>query len=61
MRPQKKENEEILDRLKIKQMIDYILNYWKKWKEHGNRMDMGRTPKQILHYQPALLVHGAKS
>jgi hypothetical protein len=42
-----KRNEDILDKLKIKPIIDYIQNYQRKWKEHMNRMNEGRNPKQI--------------
>jgi hypothetical protein len=29
-----KRNEDILDKLKIKPVIDYIHNYQREWKEH---------------------------
>jgi hypothetical protein len=45
-------NEDILEKLKMKQVIDYNQNYKRKWKECINRMNTGRIPKQILHYQP---------
>jgi len=45
-------NEDILEKLKIKLVIDYVQNYKRKWKEHANRMNTGRIPKQILCYQP---------
>jgi hypothetical protein len=47
-----KRNEDILDKLKTKPMVDYIENNQRKWKEHMYRMSTGRIPKQILHYQP---------
>jgi hypothetical protein len=43
-----KRNESILDKLKTKPLIDYFQNYQRKWKEHMNRMNRGRIPKQIL-------------
>jgi hypothetical protein len=45
-------NEDILDKLKIKPLIDYIKNYRIKGKEHVNRMKTGKIQKQILHYHP---------
>jgi hypothetical protein len=45
-------NQNILDKLKIKPMTDYIQHYQRKWKENTNKMNMGKIPKQILQYQP---------
>jgi hypothetical protein len=47
-----KTNVYILIKLKIKPLLYYIQNYQRKWKEHMNRMNTGRIPKQISHYQP---------
>jgi hypothetical protein len=44
-------NEDIVDKLKIKPLIDYVQNYQRKVKEHVNRMNTGKIPKQILYYQ----------
>jgi hypothetical protein len=38
-------NQDILDILIIKPMIDYIQIYKRKWKEYANRMNTGRVPK----------------
>jgi len=37
-------NEDILDKLEIKLVTDYIQNYQRKWKEHMNRTNIGRIP-----------------
>jgi hypothetical protein len=34
------------------QITEFIYQYMKNWKEHGDRMNSGRTPKIILKYQP---------
>jgi hypothetical protein len=47
-----KGNEDILDKLKIKSAIDYVQNFQSKCEEEVNRMNTGKIPKQILHYQP---------
>jgi hypothetical protein len=43
-------NEAILDKLKIKPVMDCIQNYQRKGKEHMRRMNTGRMTKQILCY-----------
>jgi len=45
-----KTNEDTLDKLQVKPMIQYIQNYRRKWKERVNRMNTGWIPKQILNY-----------
>jgi len=47
-----KRNENILDKLKIKPVINCTPNYQKKWKEHVKKMNTGRMSKQIVRYQP---------
>jgi len=42
---------EILDKLKIKPLTDYIEYYQTKGKEHVNRTNTGRILKQILYQQ----------
>jgi hypothetical protein len=42
-------NEDILDNLRIIQMVNYIQNYQRKWKEHVNKVNTGGILKQILH------------
>jgi hypothetical protein len=44
-------NEDILDKLKIKPVLNYIQNYQRKWKEYVNRMNTRRIPGQILCHQ----------
>jgi len=34
----------------MKSVKNYIQYYQMKWKEHMYRMNIGRIPKQILHY-----------
>jgi hypothetical protein len=36
-----------LDKQKIKPVIDYILNYQWKWKEHVNRINTGKIPNKF--------------
>jgi len=38
-------SEDTIDRVKIKQMVDCIQNYLRKWKEHMNRMNTRRIRK----------------
>jgi hypothetical protein len=45
-------NEDVLGKLSVKQIIEYVKSYQSKGKEHVNRMNRGRIPKQILSYQP---------
>jgi hypothetical protein len=40
-----KRNEDILDELKMKPMIDYIQNYQRKWKEHMEQNEYRRNPR----------------
>jgi hypothetical protein len=47
-----KVNEHILDKVKIKPVIDYFQNYKRKWSEHMKRMNTGRISRHILCYQP---------
>jgi hypothetical protein len=37
--------EDILDKLNIKPVINYIQNYQRKWKDHVNGMNTNRVPK----------------
>jgi hypothetical protein len=37
-----KRNEDIVDEMKIKLMVDYVQNYQRKWKDHVNRMNTGK-------------------
>jgi hypothetical protein len=43
-----KRNKDILDKLKIQPMLDYLQNYQMKWKEHVNKINTGRIQKQVL-------------
>jgi hypothetical protein len=46
-----KGNQNILDKLTFKSVIDYIQNYQRKWTKHVNKRNRGRILKQILSYQ----------
>jgi hypothetical protein len=43
-------NEGILTELQISQIIEFIYQYRKNWKEHVDRMSPDTIPKMILKY-----------
>jgi hypothetical protein len=43
--------EHNLNKRKVKPAIVYTQKYPRKWKDHVKRMNTGRIPKQILHYE----------
>jgi hypothetical protein len=45
-------NEDILTELQISQVVEFIYQYKKNWKERVDRMSSDRIPKMILKYQP---------
>ena len=47
-----KRNEEVLQKLKVQPIIDYIYSYQENWKCHIQWMGSGGLPKEILRYQP---------
>jgi hypothetical protein len=46
----KKRNTEILQELKIDSMVEHIDQYRNNWKQHVQRMDWSRIPRQITTY-----------
>jgi hypothetical protein len=44
----KKENTEILRELKINSVLEQIDQYRNNWKQHVQRMDRSRIPRQIM-------------
>ena len=48
----RKRNTDILDEIKTTPILRKIRNYRKKWREHVDRMNDDRSPKQIQQYTP---------
>jgi hypothetical protein len=46
-----KRHEDILTELKMSQIIQFIYQYRKNWKEHADSMSSERISKMILKYQ----------
>jgi hypothetical protein len=47
-----KRNEGILKNLKVEPISKFIQNLRANWKEHIERMDSSRIPKNLLNYRP---------
>jgi hypothetical protein len=47
-----KTNGQIAKELKIKPILDKLLEYKRNWIQHANRMPRNRLPKVIKHYSP---------
>jgi hypothetical protein len=45
-------NEDILTELQISQIIEFMYQYRKNWKEHVDRMSSDRIPNMMLKYEP---------
>jgi len=41
----RRRSKDVFDKLKIKEIVDYIQNYQRKWKKHVNRINTGRIPR----------------
>jgi hypothetical protein len=48
----KKRNTEILRELKINSALEHTEQYRNNWKQHVQRMDRSRIPRQIKTYHP---------
>jgi hypothetical protein len=48
----KKINTEILRELKINSVLEHIDQYRNNWKQHVQRMDRSRVPRQMMTYRP---------
>jgi hypothetical protein len=47
-----KQNEEITGEIETKPVLEYIGKQRQNWRDHVNRLDRRRIPKQILQYAP---------
>jgi hypothetical protein len=47
-----KRNEKTVEELKTEPVLEYTGKQRQNWREHVNRMDRRRIPKQILQYAP---------
>jgi preprotein translocase subunit SecA len=47
----KKRNREILRELKINSVLEHTDQYRNNWKQHVQRMDRSRIPRQIMTYR----------
>jgi hypothetical protein len=50
--PDYKTNAQIAKELKIKPILDKLLEYKRKWIQHVNRMPRNKLPRVIKHYSP---------
>jgi hypothetical protein len=48
----KKRNTEILQELEINSVLEHIDQYRVNWKQHVQRMDRSRIPRQMMTYRP---------
>jgi hypothetical protein len=48
----KKRNTEILRELKINSVLEHVDQYRNNWKQHVQRMDRSRVPRQMMTYRP---------
>jgi hypothetical protein len=48
----KKRNTEILRELKINPVLEHTEQYSNNWKQHVQRMDRSRIPRQMMTYRP---------
>jgi hypothetical protein len=48
----KKRNTEILRELKINSALEHVDQYRNNWKQHLQRMDRSRVPRQMVTYRP---------
>jgi hypothetical protein len=47
-----KRNEKVMEELKTEPVLEYTGKQRQNWRDHINRMDRRRIPKQILQYVP---------
>jgi hypothetical protein len=48
----KGKNESIREKTGAQNIVKEIIQYQQKWRQHVQRMDKNRLPRQALHYRP---------